>query len=83
MASKRNKEPDIQASSVNWLEQLAAEVNLPFAPQGWFTMSQICEKVGRDHQVVRKLLKSRGAEAKQFRHTNNKGHTIITMHYKL
>jgi hypothetical protein len=83
MASKRNKKPDVPPPGVNWLEQLASEINVPTAPEGWYTMAQICERVGRDHQVVRKLLANRGAETKQFRHINSKGQTIITTHYKL
>lgn len=83
MASKRDKKQHISAPSVNWLEQLAAEINVPFAPPGWFTISEICEQVNRDHQTVRKLLKKRKAEMKQFRHIAKNGKTLITMHYKL
>ena len=83
MASKRDKKSDISAPSVSWLEELAAEINVPLAPPGWFTMSQICEQVGRDHQVVRKLLKDRNAEVKKFKHIKSDGKSIITNHFKL
>jgi hypothetical protein len=83
MVSKRDKKQDISAPSINWLEQLALEINIPFAPEGWFTITQICEFVGRDHQVVRRLLKKRGAEEKQFRHTTKNGKILITAHYKM
>ena len=83
MASKRDKKQDISAPSVSWLEELAAEINIPFAPEGWFTMAQICEFVERDHQVVRKILKDRKAEQKQFKHTTKTGKIIVTVHYKM
>jgi len=83
MAGKRDKERDISTSSINWLEQLAAEVNVPVAPEGWYTLTQICARLNRDHQYVRKLLKDRHAERKNFRHITLLGKTIITAHYKL
>jgi hypothetical protein len=83
MASKGNKNTDIQAPSVNWLEQLAAELNVPFAPKGWHTMAQICERVGRDHQIVRKMLKRANAQTAKYRHLNSCGKVIVTVHYKI
>jgi uncharacterized protein YwlG (UPF0340 family) len=83
MASKRDKERDISTPSVNWLEQLASEINVPFAPEGWHTMVQICEKLNRDHHAVRLILKKRNAEMKSFRTKTAAGKTITTPHYKL
>jgi DNA polymerase I-like protein with 3'-5' exonuclease and polymerase domains len=84
MASKRDKKQDIPTANVkSWLEELAAEVNLPEAPDGWFTMNEICERLNRDHQFVRRLLKQRNAEKKDFKYITSAGKAIITPHYKL
>ena len=83
MAGKRNTKSHVPPASVSWLDKLAAEINVPFAPPGWFTVSEICQKLDRDHQVVRVLLKKRGAEVRKFRHRKINGNVIITNHYKL
>lgn len=83
MASKGNKKQNIPPADVSWLEELAAEINIPLAPPGWFTIAEICEKTQRDHQVVRKLLKDRKAEVKKFKHVRSDGKNIVTNHYKL
>jgi len=84
MASKRDKKQDIPAPGIkSWLEELAAEINIPVAPEGWFTLTQICDQLNREHQYVRRLLKQRNAERKSFRHITTLGKTMITTHYKL
>jgi len=83
MAGKRNKDRDIQAAGVNWLEQLADEVCVPLAPEGWYPLYQICARLARDHQCVRRILKKKQAEMKQFRHILENGNTVIMPHYKV
>lgn len=85
MASKRNQKSDIQTSGVNWLTELAQELNVGFPPEGegWATMTQICEATGRDHQNIRVLLKRRNAEVRKFKSVNAGGRVIITTHYRL
>ena len=85
MAGKRNKNRDVPAANLGWLKQLANEVNVPFAPEGegWATMNQICEAAGRDHQVVRKILKQKNAEVRKFRAVTSEGKVIVTNHYRV
>ena len=83
MVSKGNKKQDIPLASVNWLQQLAAEINVPFAPEGWYTMTQICTELNRDHNSVRILLKKRNAQTAQFRSYTTGGKMVVTTHYKL
>ena len=81
MASKRDKRSDVPAADVDWLTKLAAEINIPFAPPGWFTMTQICDRTGRDHQAIRRLFKKMNVETKQFRYTHTNGKVSIVTHY--
>ena len=83
MASKGNKKQNIPPTDVSWLEELAAEINIPLAPLGWFTITEICEKTQRDHQVVRRILKERNAEVKKFKHIGLDGKVYVVKHYKL
>jgi hypothetical protein len=85
MASKRNQKSDVQTSGINWLTELAQELNVSFPPEGegWATMLQIVEATGRDHQQIRVLLKRRNAEVRKFKAVNAGGKMIITPHYRL
>jgi CTP-dependent riboflavin kinase len=84
MAGKRDKKSNVQASSVkNWLDELAAEVNVPFAPEGWHTIATIAERLDVDHQTVRRILSKRKAESKIFRCVAKNGKVFRTPHYKL
>jgi hypothetical protein len=81
MAGKRDQKSDIPASSVDWLTKLAAEINVPLAPEGWYTMEQICEKTQRDHQSIRRILKKMNVEVRQFRYVLKNGRTTVGPHY--
>lgn len=83
MAGKRDTKSDVSPSSVNWLTELAQELNVPYAPEGWYTVSQIGEVLGVDHQTVRRLLANRKAEMKIYKCLVKNGRTIRTQHYKL
>ena len=85
MAGKRNEKRDIPPTNLGWLKQLADEVNLPYPPEGegWSTMAQICEATGRDHQVIRRILREKKAESRKFRAVTPDGKWLITKHYRL
>ena len=83
MAGKRDKKQNISAASVNWLEQLAQELNIGKAPEGWFTMNQICEKLGRDRCFVERMLKQKGAEKRVFMTTSSDRKRLRAIHYKV
>ena len=85
MASQRNKERNIQTAGVSWLNQLIEEVNVPFPPkeEGWYTMAQICEAAGRDHQIMRRVLKEKKAECKKFRSLTSDGKSMVCFHYRI
>jgi CTP-dependent riboflavin kinase len=83
MASKRDKKSDIQAPPVSWLDQLAQELNVPYAPEGWHPICVIAEKLELDHQSVRRILKKRNAQSRVFRFATKQGKIIKTPHYKL
>ena len=83
MARKRDSNRDVPVAGVNWLEQLAAEVCTPMAPEGWYPMYEICKRLDRNHQYVRRILKMKNAEVKQFMHMLECGRTVILPHYNL
>jgi len=83
MASKRNTKQDIPAAGVNWLEELARELNVPYAPKGWHTVAQIGEALKVDHQTVRRILTKRKAESQIFKTIAKDGKIFKVSHYKL
>jgi hypothetical protein len=83
MVSKRDKKQDVSPSSVNWLDQLAQELNIGKAPEGWFTISQICEKLGRNRCFVERILKEKGAEKRLFISISSDRKQFRAVHYKL
>jgi IS30 family transposase len=68
---------------MSWLDQLAQEINIPFAPGGWYTVAEIAQKLDVDHQTVRRILKKRKAEAKTFRAECSDGRILRIPHYRL
>ena len=85
MAGKRNEKRDVPPANLGWLKQLADEMNVPFPPEGegWATMTEICEAAGRDHQVMRKVLRQKKAETRKFRTLSADGKCLVTTHYRL
>jgi hypothetical protein len=83
MVSERNKKQDIQTSTLSWLEQLAEEVNIPEAPLGWYTLSQITEKLNRDRNFVMRLLKEKNAQKQYYMMRKSDGKLTKLIHYKL
>jgi len=83
MVGKRNTKQDISAAGVNWLQELAQEINVPHAPDGWHPICVIAEQLELDHQSVRRILKKRHAQIRVFRFTTKEGKIMKTPHYKL
>lgn len=83
MARQGNKKSDVQAPVVNWLEQLADEINVPYAPQGWYTLGEISAKLDRNRQYVVRLLESKKAEKQYFMSRRADGNRVRMIHYKL
>ena len=83
MAGKRDKNRDIQAAGVNWLDQLAQELNVPFAPAGWYTITQIAKRIGRGDPYTRRLMQQKDIPCKQFKCKTSDGKVILSNHYKL
>lgn len=83
MAGKRDKKQDVPSPALSWLEQLAQEVNVPPAPPGWYTLSEISEKLNRDRCYVQRLMSEKKAEKKHFMARRSDGNMIRLLHYKL
>ena len=85
MADKRNKGRELQDASVekDWLSELAETLAIKPAPPGWYTISQIAEKLNIGRTAVRTILKDRSATAKKFYQVTSDGRTVSLLHYKL
>ena len=85
MVSKRNKDKHVQTASVDWVKQLADEINPPFPPEGegWYTVGQISEMIGRPITSTANALKRKKAEKKKFLHITVDGRRIALVHYRI
>lgn len=83
MARQGNKKSDVQTPVVSWIEQLADEINVPYAPPGWYTLGEISAKLDRNRQFVVRLLESKKAEKQYFMARRGDGNRVRMIHYKL
>lgn len=85
MADKRTKGRKFQAASVgkDWLTELAETLNVGPAPAGWYTISQIAEKLKIGRTAVRSLLNVRKATAHRYYQVTSDGRRVLLTHYKL
>ena len=56
---------------------------MPPAPPGWYTLSEISEKLNRDRCYVQRLMGEKKAEKKHFMARRSDGNMIRLLHYKL
>ena len=85
MADKRTKGRNLQAApvEVDWLTQLAKNLELQPAPPGWYTLTQVTQylKIGRT--ATKRILAEKKAARQKFYHKTTDGRSIPTVHYKL
>jgi hypothetical protein len=85
MADKRTKGRKLQAAGVkkDWLTELAQTLNLKPAPAGWYTITQISERLGVGRAAVRTILNERKASAQRFYQVTSDGRKVLLTHYQL
>ena len=85
MADKRNKGRKLPAPRVkgDWLAQLAETLHAKRAPPGWYTLTQIAQRLNMGRTAARNVLKRNKAAAQTFLHKTCDGRIIPTVHYKL
>jgi len=85
MAGKRNQDKHVQAPSVDWVTKLAQEMYPPSPPagEGWYTLSEIAEKIGRSHNPAKNFLAKANAEKKRFMHIGVDGRRVALVHYRI
>jgi hypothetical protein len=85
MADKRTKGRKLQAAPVegDWLSQLAENLELKPAPPGWYTLSQIAQRLGIGRTATRNILAQKKAVRQKFYHKTTDGRIVPTVHYKL
>ena len=85
MAHKRIKGRKLQAASVkrDWLTELAQTLNIRPAPAGWYTITQIADRLGIGRTAVRTLLSERKASAQRFYQVTSDGRKVLLTHYQL
>jgi hypothetical protein len=85
MADKRNKGRKFPAPSVegDWLTQLAENIEVKFAPPGWYTLTQIAQRLKIGRTATRNILVQKKAVKQKFYHKTPDGRTVSTTHYKL
>lgn len=85
MASKRNQKSNVQTSDLGWISKLAEQVNLPFPPpgEGWLTLTEISEKLGRGLTSTMTALRKAKAEKKRFSHIGIDGRRVALVHYRV
>jgi len=85
MADKRTKGRKLQAAPVegDWLSQLAQNLEIQPAPPGWYTLSQITQRLGIGRTATRNILAQKKAVQQKFYHKTSDGRIFPTVHYKL
>ena len=85
MADKRNKRRDIQAPSVegDWLTKLVETLAVKPAPPGWYTITEISERLGMGRTATRTLLNKQKAMTERFYQVTSDGRRVLLTHYKL
>ena len=85
MADKRNKGRGIQAACVegDWLSKLAQEFDIKPAPEGWYTLAQIIQKLGIGRTATQAILAERNAQKARYYRVTPDGRKVLQVHYKL
>lgn len=85
MANKRTKGRDVQAPAVkgDWLTQLVTNLELKPAPPGWYTLTQVAERLKIGRTASRNILVQKKALKRKFYHKTIDGRIVLTTHYKL
>lgn len=85
MADKRNKGRGISAPSVeeDWLSKLAQEFDIKPAPEGWYTLAQIIQKLGIGRTATQAILAERNAQKARYYRVTPDGRKVLQVHYKL
>lgn len=85
MANKRTKRRDVQAPTVkgDWLTQLVTNLELKPAPPGWYTLTQVAERLKIGRTASRNILVQKKAQKQKFYHKTIDGRIVLTTHYKL
>lgn len=85
MADKRTKGQKLQTASLekDWLTELAETINIGPAPAGWYTITEIAEKLKIGRTAVRTLLNERKATAHRYYQVTSDGRRVLLTHYKL
>lgn len=85
MANKRTKGRDIQAAPVegDWLSELVNNLEVKPAPPGWYTLTQVAERLKIGRTASRNILAQKKALKQKFYHKTIDGRIVLTTHYKL
>ena len=85
MADKRVKGRKLQGAGVkkDWLTELAQTLNIRPAPAGWYTITQIADRLGIGRTAVRTILSERKASAQRFYQVTSDGRRVLLTHYQL
>jgi hypothetical protein len=63
------------------LELLKAELAGEDAPEGWYTVVQLMEKLGSKRAAIENLVRRKGWQAKRFKSISRDGKTLRLNHY--
>ena len=85
MADKRNKGRKLPAPRVkgDWLTELAKTLAVKPAPPGWYTITDISQKLGMGRTATRTLLNKQKAMTERFYQVTSDGRRVLLTHYKL
>lgn len=85
MANKRTKGRKLQAPAVkgDWLSELVTNLELKPAPPGWYTLTQVAERLKIGRTASRNILAQKKALKQKFYHKTIDGRIVLTTHYKL
>jgi hypothetical protein len=85
MADKRTKGRKLQAAPVegDWLSELVNNLEVKPAPSGWYTLTQVAERLKIGRTASRNILAQKKALKQKFYHKTIDGRIVLTTHYKL
>ena len=85
MADKRTKGRKLQAAPVegDWLSELVNNLEVKPAPPGWYTLTEVAQRLKIGRAATRNILAQKKATKQKFYHRTTDGRIVPTMHYKL
>ena len=85
MADKRTKGRELQDASVekDWLTELAETLAIKPAPPGWYTITDISQRLGMGRSATRTLLNKQKALTERYYQVTPDGRRVLLTHYKL